>query len=114
MNARGLKNIFLLVFLISIVVISYAELNNNLKSIKMEYIRKQTTESKSSGQDAEIKNIIVDQSKIDSDDTDKSADKKDMLLTQNYQGIDIGKWKPIERKDNFNNELQYYSFDNCI
>lgn len=107
MRKREHKRIFLVVFLISIFLISYIELKNNIQQIKGQYTENQNNET----------NLITHESqnniKIDNFDT-QNEETLQPILDQNEKENSMNLWKVIERKDSYNNELQFYSKDNVV
>ncbi len=85
MSKRALRKIISILFFISILLISYLELKNKIQEIKMEYTNRQIIEMK----------------------TNVKEPENGLKNSSVY-------WKAIERKDSYNNELQFYSTDNVV
>lgn len=101
MGKRTLKKILLMVFLVSVIFICYKEFKNSFQQIKGEYIKNPTED-----------NIIKHE--YQNNDDSENTDIPQTLPNQNEQNSITSNWKPIERKDSYNNELQFYSKDNVV
>jgi len=105
MNSEISKKIILIVFWISLLSIFYIGLKDSLKKIKMEYINNQTIEIIASQHRPEDDNRLE---KLDVEYIDISKEISD----PNKEEPLIGDWRALERKDSYNNELQFYTIDN--
>lgn len=106
MNKKNLNMIILILFIISILFISYIELKDSLYQIKAEYIKKQTLKIITSKQETKYIN------ELDFVDIKNISSLK--LTDQNEPENNINHWKSIERKNSYNKELQFYSNDNVM
>lgn len=101
MSQRSLKKLLPIVVLISILFVTFIELNNDIKQIKTEHMIEHPKESSNSGQ--ETSNYE------ETDKTDMNNIKAlKKIIREKEQKKWIGNWKSIERKDSYNNELQFY------
>lgn len=105
MHSKELRRIILVVFFALIILIAFVEFSINMRRIKQGNIRNQEKAAGVSetpaleGNDRQTYYVSnIDISKKITDDG-KSENKR------NY-------WRVIERKDSYNNELQFYSKDN--
>lgn len=94
MGKVSLKKILSIAFLAILLFILIKELQNNIVLIKQEFIKGQTEE--------------VSECEVKIKEVNKG------ITEQNQQEKSIEHWISVERKDSYNNELQYYSKDNVV
>lgn len=106
MDKNTSKKIILILFSLSIFFICFVVLNSNLRKLRNEYFKKQTIETNNSRL----------ASLIDSKTDNYFENKKLNLSLKKENEIEktLNNWISIERKDSYNNELQYYSKDNVV
>lgn len=97
MSKRLCKKNLPILFLVSILFALSIDLRHSINQIKARHGSKATTINK---QETENENKYV------------NIPKK--LLDQNQLKYSIDSWKSVERKDSYNNELQFYSKDNVV
>lgn len=92
MGSRTLKKVLLIVLLVIVVCICCIDFKSNLEQIKIGY---------------SVNQIPKENEFIDGKEAGSGEGQKDNKVKNSTSF-----WKVIERKDNYNNELQFYSKDN--
>ncbi|OGO79304.1 MAG: hypothetical protein A2Y23_03845 [Clostridiales bacterium GWB2_37_7] len=107
MSKKVLNKILLIMFFVSIFFASYIELKNNLQQLKVEYKSERAKVTDATALQSGKYNEIIDM------DT-KNINIFKILMGQIEQKYSKGNWKSVERKDSYNNELQFYSKENVF
>lgn len=107
MSQRSLKKLLPIVILVSILFATYIELKNNIQQIKTENMKYQLKETSNNVQEPN------NYEKIDKTEMNNIKILK-KIIREKEQKKWIGNWKSVERKDSYNNELQFYSKDNVV
>ncbi|WP_425446481.1 glycoside hydrolase family 16 protein [Dethiothermospora halolimnae] len=103
MKKINFKKTLIIMILFFILFISYMELKNTLRKIKM----------------SQQKNKTVNMMKINNSNIITNPNSKEVINSNTPENLDNKKptlkcWKAIKRKDSYNNELQFYSKSNVI
>jgi beta-glucanase (GH16 family) len=109
MSKNSLGKILLITFFVLIFFISYIELKMNWQDMKVRYTVNQSKNHQINGQ----KNQDSEEAKADNFSIIEN-ETSEKLQDEDKQKINLNNWISIERKDSYNNELQFYSKDNVV
>lgn len=107
MLKETIKKLFLLLFLISLFLLCFIELNYKIKNIKPQTSQIDSNDcyiDNVSNKESDYKNVTETSVQL--------INKNDLLNNEDEEIMINSTWKSINRKDSYNNELQYYKKEN--
>jgi beta-glucanase (GH16 family) len=107
MSWKKLKTLLPLLVLAAMILLIYRESKNYMEQIRPEPVQVQPEENRVSDGERSRSEVMNEYDRYCSDLQKKLARERELKDSRIF-------WKPINRKDSYNNELQFYSSDNVI